>query len=306
MNIPTQPVSFLPTSAVQPTDVLRRDNQLREAITQVNQNEAFNRERGLGSDSERSNNSSQNNYANQLADARQEAGFPRVMERNGERGGEQQKNQGRDEPDSDDSNAATSENDGELRELKQRDREVRQHEQTHAAMGGSYASSPSYEFQRGPDGRQYAVGGQVNIDITPIPGDPQATLQKMQIVRRAAMAPTQPSAADRQVAQEAANRAREAQSEIRQEQRESSSVASTSTAEFSQSDWSVPESALQPAARATVTRRLEDGSYDGTGMAAGMSGFGEFDALMAARGERIERFYQGSFRPNESFLLGRA
>lgn len=304
MNIPTQPASFLPASAVQPTDVLRRDNQLREAITQVNQNEAFNRERGLGSDSERSSNSSQNNYANQLADARQEAGFPRVMERNGERGNEQPKEQP--QSDGDDSDTVSGDNDGELRELKQRDQEVRQHEQTHAAMGGSYASAPSYEFQRGPDGRQYAVGGQVNIDITPIPGDPQATLQKMQLVRRAAMAPAQPSAADRQVAQEAANRAREAQSEIREEQRETTQVESADSVEFIQSDWKVPENALQPAARATVTRRLEDGSYDGTGVAAGMSGFGEFDALMAARGERIERFYQGSFRPNESFLLGRA
>lgn len=305
MNIPPQPVSFLPTSAVQPTDVLRRDNQMREAITQVNQNEGFNRERGLGSDSERFNNSSQNNYANQLADARQEAGFPRVTERNGERGNEQQKGQGRGDSEGDEAETAPGESDTELSELKQRDREVRQHEQTHAAMGGSYASAPSYEFQRGPDGQQYAVGGQVNIDITPIPGDPQATLQKMQVVRRAAMAPAQPSAADRQVAQEAANQAREAQSEIREEQRDSSSVTPSGSSEPVQSDWKVPEDALQPATRATVTRRLEDGSYDGTEIAAGMPGFGEFDALMAARGERIERFYQGSYRPNESFLLGR-
>ncbi|MGX5915348.1 putative metalloprotease CJM1_0395 family protein [Aliidiomarina sp. Khilg15.8] len=304
MNIPTQPVSFLPTSAVQPTDVLRRDNQMREAITQVNQNEAFNRERGLGSDSERSNSSNQNSYANQLADARQEAGFPRVMERNGERGNEEQKDQGRNEAESEDGEDAATE--GELRELKQRDREVRQHEQAHAAIGGSLASAPSYEFQRGPDGRQYAVGGQVNIDITPIPGDPQATLQKMQVVRRAAMAPAQPSAADRQVAQEASNRAREARSEIREEQREARSVEDSERSSEVSGEWQVPESALQPSTRATVTRRLDDGSYDGTGLASEIPGFGEIDALMAARGERIERFYQGSFRPNESFLLGRA
>lgn len=304
MNIPTQPVSFLPTSAAQPTDVLRRDNQMREAITQVNQNEAFNRERGLGSDSERSNGSSQNSYANQLADARQEAGFPRVMERNGERGNEEQQGQDKGEAESEDGEDSASES--ELRELKQRDREVRQHEQTHAAIGGAFASTPSYEFQRGPDGRQYAVGGQVNIDITPIPGDPQATLQKMQVVRRAAMAPAQPSAADRQVAQEADNRAREARSEIREEQRESRSVDATERSSAIADEWQVPENALQPAARATVTRRLDDGSYDGTGLANEMPGFGEIDALMVARGERIERFYQGSFRPNESFLLGRA
>ena len=90
-----------------------------------------------------------------------------------------------------------------LRELVARDREVRAHEQAHASVGGRYAGSPSYTFQRGPDGRQYAVGGEVAIDVSPIPGDPQATIEKAQIVRRAALAPAEPSAQDRAVAAEA-------------------------------------------------------------------------------------------------------
>jgi hypothetical protein len=87
-----------------------------------------------------------------------------------------------------------------IRKLKARDAEVRAHEQAHAATGGAFAGAPSYEFQRGPDGHNYAVGGEVPIDVSAIPGDPQATIQKMQQVQRAALAPPDPSGADRAIA----------------------------------------------------------------------------------------------------------
>ena len=87
-----------------------------------------------------------------------------------------------------------------IRELKKRDAEVRAHEQAHAAAGGSFAGSPSYSYQRGPDGRSYAVGGEVPIDISAVSGDPEATIQKMQQVKRAALAPRDPSDADRSIA----------------------------------------------------------------------------------------------------------
>lgn len=103
-------------------------------------------------------------------------------------------------------------------ELKSRDQEVRVHEQAHAAVGGQYAGSPSYEYERGPDGKSYAVGGEVQIDVSPVNGDPQATIQKMQLVRRAALAPAQPSAADRSIAAEAANKATQARAELAQQQ----------------------------------------------------------------------------------------
>ncbi|WP_287817450.1 putative metalloprotease CJM1_0395 family protein [Idiomarina sp.] len=106
-------------------------------------------------------------------------------------------------------------------ELKSRDQEVRVHEQAHAAVGGQYASSPSYEYERGPDGKSYAVGGEVQIDVSPVNGDPQATIQKMQVVRRAAMAPAQPSPADRAIASEATNKATQARAELAQMQIES-------------------------------------------------------------------------------------
>ncbi|MFO7812480.1 MAG: putative metalloprotease CJM1_0395 family protein [Pelovirga sp.] len=106
----------------------------------------------------------------------------------------------------------------EIRELQLRDQEVRAHEAAHAAAGGSYAGAPTYDYQRGPDGRTYAVGGSVNIDISPIPGDPQATLQKARQVRAAALAPAQPSAQDMKVAQQAQALATEARNEMSQEQ----------------------------------------------------------------------------------------
>ena len=67
-------------------------------------------------------------------------------------------------------------------------------------MGGIYAGAPSYSFVRGPDGKDYAVSGEVSIDVSPIAGNPQATIDKAQIVRRAALAPAQPSLQDRAVA----------------------------------------------------------------------------------------------------------
>ncbi|TMO90589.1 catalase, partial [Pseudoalteromonas sp. S3260] len=82
-----------------------------------------------------------------------------------------------------------------IQELAERDREVRTHEQAHASVGGQYAGSPSYDYQRGPDGKNYAVGGEVQIDVGEVPGDPQATIEKMQQVRSAALAPAEPSGA---------------------------------------------------------------------------------------------------------------
>ncbi|MBE0485532.1 putative metalloprotease CJM1_0395 family protein [Marinobacter sp.] len=101
-----------------------------------------------------------------------------------------------------------------LAELKARDREVRAHEAAHQAVGGQYAGAMSFTFQRGPDGAQYAVGGEVPIDVAPVAGDPQATIEKMRIVRAAAMAPAQPSAQDRAVAAQAMQTMLQAQSEL--------------------------------------------------------------------------------------------
>ncbi|MDQ7983368.1 putative metalloprotease CJM1_0395 family protein [Pseudomonas sp. G34] len=88
-------------------------------------------------------------------------------------------------------------------ELANRDREVRTHEQAHAAVGGVHAGAPTYTYTQGPDGKRYASGGEVSIDVGAVANDPQATLTKMQIVIRAALAPAEPSAQDRSVASQA-------------------------------------------------------------------------------------------------------
>lgn len=101
-----------------------------------------------------------------------------------------------------------------VRELASRDREVRAHEQAHASVGGRYAGSPTYDLQRGPDGQQYAVGGEVPIDVGAVPGDPEATITKARIVRRAALAPAQPSPQDRSVAAQATAMEQQARAEL--------------------------------------------------------------------------------------------
>ena len=101
--------------------------------------------------------------------------------------------------------------------LQARDRAVRAHEQAHVAAGGSLViSGPSYTYQKGPDGVNYAVGGEVNID-TSKEANPEDTLQKAQQIRRAALAPADPSAQDRAVAAQATQLATEARTEILQE-----------------------------------------------------------------------------------------
>jgi hypothetical protein len=72
----------------------------------------------------------------------------------------------------------------------------------------------SFTYERGPDGAQYAVGGEVSIDVGPVQGDPEATIEKMRVVRAAAMAPAQPSAQDRAVAAQAMQAMLQAQADM--------------------------------------------------------------------------------------------
>lgn len=101
-----------------------------------------------------------------------------------------------------------------IEELKARDREVKAHEQAHKAVGGQYTGAISYSYQAGPDGKRYAIGGEVPIDVSPIAGDPQATITKMTIVRAAATAPAEPSSQDQAVAAQAAILLAEAQADL--------------------------------------------------------------------------------------------
>lgn len=102
-----------------------------------------------------------------------------------------------------------------ITQLKARDTEVRTHEMAHLAAAGSYArGGMSFTYQTGPDGKRYAIGGEVSIDTSAIAGDPEATLQKAMVIQRAALAPAEPSAQDQKVAQSAMKMMAQARMEI--------------------------------------------------------------------------------------------
>ena len=107
----------------------------------------------------------------------------------------------------------------EIADLKARDQRVRAHEAAHlTAAGGLARGGAAYTYERGPDGNAYAVGGEVGIDTSPVPGNPAATLAKAQRIQAAALAPADPSAQDRSVASAASAMAAQAQRDLQRVQ----------------------------------------------------------------------------------------
>jgi hypothetical protein len=103
-------------------------------------------------------------------------------------------------------------------ELQGADVRVKAHEATHIAIAGPYAASAAqFSFAMGPDGRLYAVGGSVRVDLQPVPGDPEATLRKAQAIMQAALGPGAPSAADMRIAARAYTMVMQARREIEAE-----------------------------------------------------------------------------------------
>lgn len=101
-----------------------------------------------------------------------------------------------------------------LERLVSTDRHVRAHEAAHRHVGGDLVRGGSFSFTVGPDGRQYAVAGEVNIDASKVADDPHATVRKMDHVQRTALAPSDPSPQDRAVAAAAGQTAQEALAEL--------------------------------------------------------------------------------------------
>ncbi|MGB0732724.1 MAG: putative metalloprotease CJM1_0395 family protein [Pontibacterium sp.] len=120
-----------------------------------------------------------------------------------------------------------------VEELQTIDAEVRQHELAHAAVGGSLAGGIQLEYTRGPDGRMYATSGEVSIDTSTVPGDPEATIDKMRTVIAAAMAPAEPSTQDHRVAAKATAIMVQAQAELAEL---NSNPASDESGETTESD----------------------------------------------------------------------
>lgn len=147
-----------------------------------------------------------------------------------------------------------------LEQLRARDREVRIHEAAHAAVGGRYAGSASFQYQRGPDGRNYAVGGEVSISTSPVSGDPQATIEKARTIRAAALAPAEPSAQDRRVAAEAAQMEVEARADLQAQTRQEQAAEEKARAEAAEEKAAKEKAADEEPAEEVVTETHSDAS----------------------------------------------
>ena len=242
MNIVTPFPSININTANVYTETARRDNQLREVIPPAAANTAGSTENKAQSDAEKAklpgnSDSSTYNASGKIADDKT------IAQREGnadsdQDNAEQEKQQAAEEV-SEQEELQLEQELQQIKELKARDTEVRTHEQAHAAVGGQYAGSPSYEYQRGPDGTNYAVGGEVPIDVGVINGDPHATIDKMQTVRAAALAPAEPSGADRAIAADATQKIAAAQAELASaDDEDSSEDKSRVSASFSNSESS--------------------------------------------------------------------
>lgn len=235
MNItPQAPNLFTPTVLNPNTETLRRENHQREVITQpaaLNQSAA---EKGVASDKERGRTPAQNSENIDFASLKEKAeqANQAISGQKGEQGSEQNPQQGNanqeqtaKQDDTSDANQAKEQDENkakqvelaqakEISQLKRRDSEVKAHELAHATTGGSITGAPTYTYETGPDGKKYAVAGEVSVDLSTVKGDPEATIAKMQKVHAAALAPANPSAQDRRVAANATQVILQAQSEL--------------------------------------------------------------------------------------------
>ncbi|QOL26218.1 hypothetical protein LP316_02645 [Thalassotalea sp. LPB0316] len=239
MNITPQATQLPLATVVNPqTDSLRRENVQREVITQPVAVKPSLAEQKPAGDKERARTPGQLNEQVDFAQLEKNAAQAKAtingqQEQNSEQNPQQQQNQ---DPSSEDSGNKESAQPSQeqvveqkvIEQMKARDTEVRLHEQAHDAVGGSYTGAPSYTYQTGPDGKRYIVDGEVSVDLSKIPNDPQATIVKMRKVYSAALAPAEPSAQDRRVAQKANKAIVEAQAELRAEKTGMSEAKSSS------------------------------------------------------------------------------
>ncbi|GAA6205071.1 putative metalloprotease CJM1_0395 family protein [Thalassotalea sp. SU-HH00458] len=236
MNItPHTTTTPIPTVVNPPTDALRRENNQREIITKPAAAQQSAGEKGVASERERARTPAQNNEHIDFENIRKQAEIANTTISDEEHGSSKDEEQSQQPFSKKAKEASSAENieDAEqenyekqqvekqevaeqkvINELADRDQEVRAHESAHAAVGGSTTGSPSYSFETGPDGKKYAVDGEVSVDLSAVEGDPQATISKMQKVYAAALAPVQPSAQDLRVANSATKKILQAQSEL--------------------------------------------------------------------------------------------
>jgi len=99
-------------------------------------------------------------------------------------------------------NELTTEDYQKIAKLQARDTEVRAHEMAHQSAGGGFTGGASFTYEKGPDGKMYAVGGEVPISM-PSSNDPKERKSQARQVITAALAPADPSPQDYSVAAKA-------------------------------------------------------------------------------------------------------
>lgn len=104
-----------------------------------------------------------------------------------------------------------------IQKLRQIENKVIAHEMAHKAVAGRYAGVVSYTYTKGPDGKMYITGGEVPLD-TSEESTPEETIEKMEIIQTAALAPSDPSPQDIRIAQIAAMKKMKAQIEYNQKE----------------------------------------------------------------------------------------
>ncbi len=137
----------------------------------------------------------------------------------------------------------SEEEERQISKLKDSDAKVKAHENAHAAAGGAAADAPTFEYTTGPDGKRYATSGEVQIDSSPVKGNPEATIRKMDIVIRAALAPADPSSQDLAVARQAQSdraKAQVEQSKKREAERQQNKGEEDSSGDVRNANSSAP------------------------------------------------------------------
>jgi len=103
-------------------------------------------------------------------------------------------------------------------DLQSRDAEVRAHESAHQS-GGASTGAATFTYQQGPDGKMYAIGGEVSISFQ-TGSTPQETIANAQAVIASALAPADPSGQDMAVASSAMVMMMKAQQQLSREAQE--------------------------------------------------------------------------------------
>jgi len=162
------------------------------------------------------------------------------------------------QPAKQDSAKATQEQ-KQIDELKKIDSHVRAHEQAHlAAAGGLAMGGASFSYRSGPDGKQYAVGGEVSIDVSP-GRTPQETISKAEKIQAAALAPADPSAQDRSVASRAVQMKQQAQQELTQEKLNSTKDKSSGNSSTTQQKSASEKTHSSAATKGIASYRANSG-----------------------------------------------